>query len=189
MASTHQDSESLLTLYKSKYRIDSTRLRDWDYSSRGWYFVTICAHNRRPIFGRIVDSQMQLSLIGTVADAELRSLASHYRNVSVDKYVVMPNHVHVIIMIDGEHCFTPNVKSSIDAHVGFESPRRGSLSAIVRAYKAGVTRRCGEMGIHQEIWQSRFHDHLLRGDKVISAVREYIRNNPANWAMDKENHP
>lgn len=178
-----------MTLFQGTYRIESARLRDWDYRSRGWYFVTICAHNRRSIFGQIVDHEMRRSAIGTVADSELRELSGHYLNVSVDEYMVMPNHIHAIIMIDGEHCFAPSAKVPVESITAFESPRAGSLSAIVRSYKAGVTLKCRDLGFRQEIWQGRFHDHLLRGDKVISAVREYIRSNPANWAKDRENHP
>ena len=120
----------------------------------------------------------------------MQTLPGHYDNVTVDEYVVMPNHVHAIVMIDGEHCF------SLKAHVGMPlvsisgtvaPPKASSLSAIIRSYKAGVTRRCFELGVKQAIWQPRFHDHLLRGDKVIEAVREYIRSNPANWIADKEN--
>jgi REP-associated tyrosine transposase len=176
-----------MTLYRNTYRIESTRLRDWDYRSRGWYFVTICAHNRRSIFGRIIDKEMQLSQIGSVAESELRSISTRYKNVLVDEHIVMPNYVHAIIMIDGDHCFTPSSKCSVTTYAAFESPRAGSLSAIVRSYKAGVTRKCHGLGIRQEIWQSRFHDHLLRGDRAISAVREYVCNNPANWVMDSEN--
>ena len=101
------------------------------------------------------------------------------------------NHIHAIVAIDGDHRFSPHPKlvipvQNIDSVL--MSPRAGSLSAIVRSYKAGVTRRCRESGLAQSVWQTRIYDHLLRGDKVISAVREYIRNNPANWEMDKENH-
>lgn len=70
---------------------------------------------------------------------------------------------------------------------GFVPPHAGSLSAIIRSYKSGVTRRCGELGLGRAIWQPRFHDHLLRGDAVITAVRDYIRDNPAYWEADKEN--
>ena len=175
-----------MTLFQNKYRIESTCLRDWDYRSRGWYFVTICSQNRRAIFGHIVDSEMRLSAIGKVADSELRELSGHYLNVSVDEHIVMPNHIHAITMIDGEHMFTPSAKVRVEALTAFEPPRAGSLSAIARSYKAGVTLKCRDLGFHQEIWQARFHDHLLRGDKVISAVREYIRSNPANWAKDKD---
>jgi hypothetical protein len=92
-------------------------------------------------------------------------------------------------MIDGRHAYTPFAEPSLGAHheLIFKSPESGSLSAIIRSYKAGVTNRCRELGLSQVIWQPRFHDHILRGDKAIGAVRDYIRNNPANWEFDREN--
>jgi REP element-mobilizing transposase RayT len=176
-----------VTLYQGKYRIESARLRDWDYRSRGWYFVTICTQNRECIFGAVVAGEVQLSAVGRVAASELQGLHLHYDNVHVDSLVVMPNHVHAIIMIDGDHCLSPNPKRCVLAAAGLVSPRAGSLSAIIRSYKAGVTRRCRELGLRQLVWQPRFHDHLLRGDASINAVRDYIRDNPANWEADKEN--
>ena len=172
-----------MTLFQAKYRIESTRLQDWDYGSRGWYFVTICTHNKRPILGVVVDNEVRLSPAGLIADSQLRALHTHYKNVCVDEYIVMPNHVHAIFMIEGEHCFSPKAKAItvMASQRSFTPPEAGSLSAIVRSYKAGVTLGCRELRIRQTIWQARFHDHLLRGDKVIGAVREYIRNNPANW--------
>jgi putative transposase len=180
-----------MTLFQNKYRIESTRLQSWDYRSRGWYFVTICTQNRRPILGKIVDNEIQLSPIGLIANSELCDLHTHYGNVYVDKHIAMPNHVHAIFMIDGEHYFSPQARTTVapPPKRSSISPEAGSLSAIVRSYKAGVTLKSRDLGFSGEIWQARFHDHLLRGDKVISAVREYIRNNPANWAMDKENFP
>jgi putative transposase len=182
----------VVTLYQNKYRVESTRLRTWDYRARGWYFVTICTQNRAHIFGEVVAREMLLSQAGLIADSELRTLHSHYENVAVEEQVVMPNHVHAIILIDGEHCFSPSDSMSLplsaESAPTSTSPRPGSLSAIMRSYKAGVTRKCREMGLNQEIWQSRFHDRLLRGDQVIAAVREYIRNNPGNWLMDRDNH-
>jgi REP element-mobilizing transposase RayT len=176
-------------LFQAQGRIESTRLQDWDYRSRGWYFVTICTQRRRTILGQIIQNEIQRSQLGLIADSELRTLHDHYRNVHVDEHIVMPNHVHAIFMIDGEHYFSPDAKVTVPSRFrnSFTSPRAGSLSAIVRSYKAGVTRRCRELGLQQDLWQPRFYDHLLRGDKVISAVREYIRNNPANWPKDIEN--
>ncbi len=130
---------------------------------------------------------MQLSALGRIAESELQRLHLHYDNVHVDSFVVIPNHVHAIVMIDGDHCFSPNAQRRLPPAAGFVSPQAGSLSAIVRSYKAGVTLRCRELGLKQMIWQPRFHDHLLRGDAVISAVRDYIRDHPANWGADKEN--
>ena len=178
-----------MTLFQAKYRIESTRLQDWDYRSRGWYFVTICTHDRRPILGAVVDTEVHLSPAGFIADSQLRTLHTHYKNVCVDEHIVMPNHVHAIFMIEGDHSFSPTTRSTFPPHfnASFTSPSAGSLSAIVRSYKAGVTLKCRELGLPQTVWQPRFHDHLLRGDKVISAVREYIRSNPANWRLDGEN--
>ena len=171
-----------MTLFQGKYRVESTRLKRWDYNSRGWYFVTICTQNRLPIFGRVLNQEVYLSPAGVIADTELKRLPSHYRNVEVVEHIVMPNHVHAIVMIDGKHCFSPVTNVSLTSHSEpfFTSPQAGSLSAIVRSYKAGVTLKVRNMGFHHTIWQARFHDHLLRGDKVIAAVREYIRKNPNN---------
>ncbi|HKH98147.1 MAG TPA: transposase [Candidatus Sulfotelmatobacter sp.] len=177
-----------MTLYQDKYRIEPARLRGWDYRLRGWYFVTICTQNRACIFGEVSAGEVQLSVMGRIAASELHGLHAHYNNIEVDSFVVMPNHVHAIVMIDGDHGFSPNAKMSPPSRVAaFASPLAGSLSAVIRSYKAGVTRRGRKLGLTQTVWQSRFHDHLLRGDKVISAVREYIRNNPAKWGADKEN--
>jgi len=156
-----------LTLFQNEYRIESTRLKDWDYRARGWYFVTLCTQSRRPVLGSVVAGEMKLSPIGLIANAELITLSSHYRNVQVDEHVLMPNHVHAILMIHGDHCFMPNAKPQLPIHPAFVSLAAGSLSTIFRAYKGGVARKCHE----------------------LAAVREFIRNNPANWSMDRENHP
>ena len=79
-----------VTLYKDKYRIEPARLRDWDYRARGWYFVTICTRTRAPIFGEVAGSEVRLTRIGRIADLELQTLNTHYANVNVDEYVVMP---------------------------------------------------------------------------------------------------
>ena len=180
-----------MTLYQNKYRVESARLRDWDYRARGWCFVTICAQRRACILGTIADGKVLLSPLGRVAEAELQTLHTHYNNVQIDSFVVMPNHVHAIVMIDGAHCFSPNPNRFVPTVVrkaGPVPPQPGSLSAMIRSYKAGVTRRWHELSLGQVVWQSRFHDHILHGDAVINAVRDYIRNNPANWSHD-ENHP
>ena len=135
-----------MTLYRGKYRIEPARLSDWDYRSRGWYFVTICSHNRASIFGEVLDGEVQLSRLGRIANLDLQNLHCHYSNVQADAHVVMPNHVHALIMIDGDHCFTPNPSSLEATPSDFSSPQSGSLSAIVRSYKAGVTRQSHEMG-------------------------------------------
>jgi len=108
-----------MAVYKEKYRVESTRLTGWDYRSRGWYFVTLCAQNHACIFGEVVDGEVHRSRVGLIAESDLRSLAGHYDNVQVDAYVVMPNHVHAIVMIDGEHCFSPKAEDDTWREDGF----------------------------------------------------------------------
>jgi REP element-mobilizing transposase RayT len=161
-----------------------------DYRSRGWYFVTICTRSRASLFGELLEGSMRLSPIGIIAASELQRVPSHYDNVTIDECVVMPNHVHAVVMIDGDHYFSPSAclrMPGVNTKSASDPLKAGSLSAIIGSYKAGVTRRCHELGIERAIWQPRFYDHLLRGDRVIAAVREYIRNNPANWHQDNEN--
>ena len=175
-----------MSLYQNKYRIETARNPCWDYSARGSYFVTICAQGRACIFGQIVEDKVQLSKIREVAERELQNLSAHYEKIEVPSCVVMPNHLHAIIAIEGEHRFSRDASVALSAkqhNAGFLSPSAGSLPAIVRSYKAGVTLQCRRLGYNQVIWQSRFHDHILRGDAGISAVSEYIRNNPVNWAQ------
>lgn len=114
-----------MALYENKYRVESTRYPGWDYRARGWYFVTICSHLKTHLFGEVVCGQMRFSQIGAIAESELRSLNSHYKNVEVNTHVVMPNHVHVIITIEGDHAYSPNPKGL--AHPAGISPDSGLI--------------------------------------------------------------
>jgi putative transposase len=177
-----------MTLYKNRYRIESTRLSHWDYSSPAWYFVTICTQDRRTHFGDIVDGSIRLSPIGKIVRDEWRKTAGIRPNVDLDEFVVMPNHIHGIVVIkplvDGG---TPRV----------ETPRRGvsttprlqkpSLGSIIGQFKIACTRRIRAAGSRDFAWQTRFHDRIIRGDRALMAIREYIANNPAKWALDTEN--
>ena len=169
-------------LYQNKYRIESARCPGWNYRACGWYFVTICSHLNAHSFGEVICDQMRFSRIGAIADAELHTLASHYKNVQVNTHAVMPNHIHAIIMIEGDHSFSPNPRPMPPPTR--ISPTAGSLAAIIRSYKAGVSWRCRGLLLTGPIGQPRFYDTILRSDAIISAVREYIRNNPANWCED-----
>jgi len=166
--------------FQNRYRIESTRLADWDYGSRGWYFATICTKHRKCSLGYAVDGQIILSDAGLIAETEMRSIPRHYENVIVDRYVVMPNHVHAIIVIGGVHAYSP-VETRLAA-----SPTHGQLPSIVGGYKAGVSRICHAHGLGFA-WQARFHDHILRSNASVDAVRDYIDHNPQNWLLDPEN--
>jgi putative transposase len=181
-----------MPLYQNKYRVKSARLQGWDYRSPGWYFVTICTEDHRHIFGDVSDGQVRLSPSGEIADSELRNLSSHYLNISLDTFVVMPNHIHAIIVIEGQHRHFPNpIRSEPCSRNSLIviPPKAGSLAAIVRSYKSGVTYRCHEKRPRDFAWQAGFYDYIIRTNIPLQAIREYIEQNPANWPEDPENRP
>lgn len=181
--------------FKGKYRVESTRLPNRDYAANGGYFVTICTRDRARFFGNVMTDEMHLSQIGQVAQQFWAEIPKHFEDVHIDAYVIMPNHVHGIVVIDRP----PNVETRhvaslqqpttqpIDQFNKFGPLKRGSLQAIIHAYKSSVTRWCRKNGQEHFSWQERFYEHIIRQDGSLDRIREYIINNPAKWKDDKEN--
>ncbi len=170
-----------MTLYKGKYRIETTRRWNWDYKSPGTYFITICTAGKKPHFGTISNGVLEHSAIGAMAERFWRELPQHFENVTTDEFVVMPNHVHGIVMLHGvekkEFAFLSREKKPLAA------PAKGHLGAVVRSYKSAVSHRCSQQGLEFG-WQRGFYDRILFGNISINAVRDYIKSNPANWSQD-----
>ena len=147
------------------------RLLDYDYSTPGAYFITICTQNRKCIFWENVGASIArpqkptLSWCGRIVDATIRSIPAPYPAITVDHYAVMPNHIHLLLQIntdlDGRPMVTPTI------------PR------VVQQFKGTVTKQVG-----YSVWQKLFHDHVIRGEKDYLKIWEYIDNNPAKWAED-----
>ena len=179
-----------MTLFRNRYRVESARLADWDYSECGWYFVTICTKDKKCSLGQVSHGRVALSQGGLVAEDELRSVPGHYSNVTIDCFVVMPNHVHTIVVIEGAHQYSPDeTRQAASLREFAQKPLAKSLAAIVGSYKAGVSRRCRLCGIGDFAWQTRFHDHILGSNAAVNAVREYIDKNPENWHEDADYFP
>jgi len=152
------------------------RLKNYDYSQSGSYFVTICTKNNECLFGEIINGEMRLNEWGKIAQNELCSIAEHYENVVVDKFVIMPNHVHMIISIRLTERINP-------------FPTVVDVPNIVGKYKAGVTRIVGNAFMRSEferkpIWQKSYHDHIIRNQDEYNRIAKYIESNPANWNID-----
>jgi putative transposase len=178
--------------YQDKYRVQSARLSSWDYRSNAAYFITICTLNREHYFGEITRRSMQLSEIGKKAKDNWLDIPNHFSFVMLDAFVIMPNHLHGIIVIDKPVAETlhatslqpsesPSIKNKIMADI---SPKPGSLSTIIRSFKSSVTKWCNQNKI-QFGWQSRFHDHITRNNNEFRRIQNYIINNPVNWKEDK----
>jgi REP element-mobilizing transposase RayT len=201
----------VVTKIKGKNRVETARLREWDYAGAGWYFVTICTKSQEWFFGQVIEQEMNLSPIGQIADQFWQEIPEHSNGVcSLDLYIVMPNHVHGIIVIDNTdtpvealhdavetlhdvvetlHDVVETLHCNVSTMMSDISPRAGSLGAMIRSYKAAVTSWCRQNQFPNFGWQTRFHDHIIRNERELNAIRRYILDNPANWSRDQENQP
>ncbi len=180
--------------FKGKYRIESTRLPDRDYAANGWYFVTICTNNCIYHFGNgVVSGEVQLTPIGEIAQQYFIDIPNHFKHVYVDAYVIMPNHVHGIVVIDKpqnvETRYIASLQQSTDESNKFGPLKPGSLQAILHSYKSAVTRWCHRNKHEYFAWQERFYESIIRADGSVDRIRRYIINNPAKWEQNKNNPP
>jgi len=132
-----------MTLYKDKYRAETARLKGWDYSSAGYYFVTICTRDRLCTFGTVIEGVMRLSPIGEIARTLWQEIPDHAQGVDLDEFVVMPNHVHGIVVIRDVR-ISRDVACNVSTMKARISPAAGSLGTIIRSFKAAVTNWCRE---------------------------------------------
>jgi putative transposase len=184
-----------MALYKNRYRIESARLQTYDYTQAGCYFITLCVHRHQCIFGEVQGEVVHLNEIGKIAARCWEEIPKHFPNAELDAFVVMPNHLHGIIVIKDHgrdvqlNVSTRNISSSVSTEKTYASisPRKGSLSVIIRTFKAAVTTFCQRKGYQNFRWQSRFYEHIIRDDKDMDNVRNYIIDNPLKWATGEEN--
>ena len=165
-------------LFNNKYRIQSTRLQNWDYTSHAAYFITICTYNRDHYFGEIINDEMQLSPLGEAANNCWLAIPGHFLHVELDSFVVMPNHVHGIIIVNE---LTPNTYQQYRPN-SF-GPQSKNVASIIRGYKIGVTKFANENKLEFK-WQSRFHDHIIRNTNDHLKIQNYINTNPLRWKED-----
>ena len=179
--------------YKNRYRIPSSRLQNWDYGSNGYYFITICTKNREHYFGTIniinpvSEYTISLSKIGDTVSKCWFEIPKFHSYVKLDSFVVMPNHIHGILIIDKPQnkedakccASTKEVKNEF----GVQSH---NLASIIRGFKAGVKKYATMNNIKFQ-WQPRYHDHIIRDEKEYLKIKEYIDNNVLYWAKDRYN--
>lgn len=174
--------------FKHKYRIDSTRLGNWDYGKNGAYFVTICTGGRECYFGEIVDGEMNLSDMGLIAQNNLLSIKGKFPFAILDSFVLMPNHIHCVLVIDkkiGDSDNNPIINDDTDDPFRKNNPMKSeNLSKIIRWYKARTTFEIRKTNPYFS-WQSSFYDHIIKEDNMYKTIINYIENNPKNWDKDK----
>jgi len=168
--------------FKNKYTIKSARLKGYDYSQNGMYFVTICTKDRECFFGEIVNGRMILNEIGKIADQFWREIPKHFPFVNLDIYQIMPNHIHGIIEIINVE--TQNF-ASLPKRNTF-GPQSKNLASIIRGFKVGVKKYTTKNDIFF-FWQPRYYDHIIRNESELNRIREYICKNSDNWEKDRNN--
>lgn len=163
------------------------RLPGYDYSQPGWYFVTVCTKNRREIFGNVEDGQLCLNKLADAVRKCWFDLPNHYQCI-LDAFIIMPNHIHGIIVIP--ESLPPTAGRGLNPRLRQGDTRHiYPLTEIVRGFKtfsaSAINRINGTPGAR--LWQTSFHEHVLRGNNDIVNVREYIRLNPEKWDQDSNN--
>ena len=174
--------------FKNKYRIKSTRLQGYDYSSNGAYFITICTANREHFFGEIISGKIELSEMGKIVANEWQKTAGIRKNVTLGEWIVMPNHFHGILIIENDdfpvetHC-----NASLPPNKSYKNkfgPQKNNVSSIIRGFKGTVTKQIHISGYEYFAWQTRFHDHIIRNKKEFEKISQYIKYNPQKWEND-----
>ena len=192
----------------------SIRLKGYDYSQAGLYFITICCQDRICRFGDVVNGEMILNAYGIIAFNEWLKTAELRPNVELGEFIIMPNHMHAIIHLSGRgelhspdnnganelhsrnhgkgELHSPNNNDTTELHspdqMGVcKTPLRSptqTVGAIVRGYKSSVTRQLGLMGFDEKLWQRNYWEHIIRNEQSYHTISEYIINNPAKWTND-----
>ncbi|UCB57618.1 MAG: transposase [Candidatus Omnitrophota bacterium] len=171
--------------YKTRKQI---RLKEYDYSLNGYYFITMCSYNRENIFGEIPvgadgcrpdnNTKIILNEYGLIVEEELKNTENIRQEIKLDRYAIMPNHVHCIIIIQRQ------LSGGQPA-----APTGQTLSSFVSGFKSVATKRINILRdtSAKPVWQRSFYDHIIRNDRSLNAIREYISNNPFNWEQDIDN--
>ena len=177
----------------------SIRLKGYDYSQPGWYFVTVCVQNREMLFGDIVNRKMKLNSIGKLIDYYWQRLPKHFKNIELDEYQIMPNHFHGIVHIVRAMHSDQNIASEPNDSTGNASPlppppprgtKPGSLGAVMQNFQSITTRKINKIrktpGVR--LWHRNYWEHIVRREAELNLIRKYIIENPKKWDEDYYYH-
>ncbi len=195
-----------MTFDPDKHRRRSIRLKEYDYALAGAYFITVCTQGRLSLFGEVVDGVVQLNDAGRIIQIAWEELPKYYVGVETDAFVVMPNHIHGIIVLVGagpRACpaggRVQGPAPTISSMLGNTEQPQGvatimSLPNVIHRFKTITTKRYAD-GVKQygwtpfpgRLWQRNYYEHIIRSEESLNHIRQYIAGNPMNWTIDREN--
>ena len=184
--------ENISDKFSDKFKLKSSRLQNWDYSSPGIYFITICTYNHNNLFGKIINNKMESSKMGIITKSELLITFEIRKNIKLHQWVIMPNHIHILMEIKKQNnqfkcrdvLQNVSTNNTISKYFSSISPRPSSISNIIKQFKSSVTRQINPKTIFFG-WQPRFYDEIINNKKEYLIVKQYIQNNVINWQKDK----
>ncbi len=180
--------------FRGKYRTTSHRLKGYDYTSDGAYFITIVTKNREHFFGKIMNGEMVFNGLGGIANGYWKKIPDHFPDVILDEFIIMPNHIHGILFLQKSTINIPRRDKKFFVSTNNQTKQKPSkhgtsrtIGSIVRGFKIGVTKYARENTNIYDVWQRNYHDRIIRNDNELNRIREYIINNPQMWECDRNN--
>ena len=178
--------------FADKFKTSSPRLQNFDYSSFGIYFVTICTLNHNNFFGKIINHQMELNQKGKITNDCLIQIPIHFKNVLIHEYVIMPNHIHLLLELTQTNVNSVETRHGASLHIEYQSyhfhrlaiKSNQTIPKIINQFKSSVKRQCNQQNLFFA-WQPRYHDIIVKNQQQYFTIKNYIKNNVINWEKDK----
>ncbi len=160
----------------------SIRLKEYDYSQAGYYFVTICTRNREHLFGEIVDGNTELNDFGKIVDDCIKNILQHFEFSDIDYYCIMPNHVHLILIISD----TVGNRHACSLQSNVQNRNHQALPVIIGSLKSAISKMIHRIDSNINfVWQKSYYEHIIRNENELFEIRKYIEYNPLNWNEDE----
>jgi putative transposase len=178
--------------FADKYKIKSSRLLNFDYSTPGFYFITICTLNHNNFFGKIISAKMELNQKGIITKTCLQNIPNHFKNIILDEYVIMPNHIHLLLELTKSNVNSVETRHGASLQITYQSyhfhrlaiKSNQTIPKIINQFKSAVTKQINPKTIFF-VWQPRYHDYIVKDKQDYFKIKNYIINNPAYWQKDK----
>jgi len=174
-----------MTIFNNKdHHRRSIRLREFDYTTPGSYFITVCAFNQNLLFGKIVDGNVSLNEYGNIVMNEWLKTPQIRPYVQLDEFIVMPNHIHGILILTSRTGLGHGTPCPYEE---FGVPTRNSIPSVIRAFKSAVARQINLINKTpgNPVWQRNYYEHMIRNENSLNILREYISQNPEKWNINE----